>query len=677
MNNPLLKPFDNKFGSAPFDLIKTEHFLPALREAISEAKKNIENIKANNDAPSFENTVLALEEADDKVGTISTIFFNLHSAESNDDLQAVAKEFSPLITEFYNDIILDEDLFQRIKTIYESANKVSMDHESFRLLEKNYKNFVRNGANLNEEDKKKLREIDNKLSTLKLKFGDNVLKDTNDFELLITNADQLKGLPESAMEAAHEAAKEKGKEGYLFTLDFPSYYPFMTYLENRDLRKQMYMAYTTRAFKGGETDNSENIKQIAALRHQRANLLGYETHADFVLEERMAGKPEKVKSFLEDLLEKAKPFAAKELTELQDFANQNGGTDKLENWDVSFYFEKLKKQKFSIDDELLKPYFKLENVINGIFKIAKKLYGLNYKPVEGVPVYHQDVKVYEVVDDNNEHVGLFYADFFPRAGKRNGAWMTSYRDQRNFRGINQRPHVSIVCNFTKPTSTKPSLLTFNEVTTLFHEFGHSLHGILANTKYPSLSGTNVYWDFVELPSQIMENWAFEKECLDLFAEHFETGEKIPEEYIKKIKESANFHEGRGTLRQLSFGLLDMAWHAADPSGVKDVEEFETQAMAPASIMDKVPGTNMSVSFGHIFAGGYSAGYYSYKWAEVLDADAFEFFKEKGIFDFEVATKFKNTVLSKGGSEDPMELYKQFRGHEPSADALLKRAGLTN
>jgi Zn-dependent oligopeptidase len=675
MNNPLLMPFDNKFCSAPFDKIKTEHFLPALKEAIDMAKKNIKDIKENKEAPNFENTVLALEVADDLVSTISTIFFNLHSAESNDELQNVAKDFSPLITDFYNDIILDEELFKRFKTIHEQIDKLGLDHESERLLEKNYKNFVRNGANLSEEDKKKLREIDNKLSTLKLKFGDNVLKDTNDFELLITDKEKLKGLPESALEAASEAAKEKEKQGWLFTLDFPSYYPFMTYLEDRDLRKQMYMAYTTRAFKGGETDNRNIIKEIALLRHQRAKLLGYNTHADFVLEERMASQPEKVKSFLGDLLEKAKPFAEGELKELQEFASQNGGPDKLENWDVSFYFEKLKKQKFNIDDELLKPYFKLENVIEGIFDIAKELYGLTYKPVEGVSVYHPDVKVYEVVNENNDHVGIFYADFFPRSGKRNGAWMTSYRDQRNFGGNNQRPHVSIVCNFTKPTSTKPSLLTFNEVTTLFHEFGHSLHGILANTKYPSLSGTNVYWDFVELPSQIMENWAFEKECLDMFAEHFETGEKIPQDFIQKIKDSANFHEGRATLRQISFGLLDMAWHAADPSGVEDVEQFEEMAMSSASLMEKVKGTNMSVSFSHIFAGGYSAGYYSYKWAEVLDADAFEHFKEKGIFNSEVSEKFKTFILSRGGSEDPMELYKKFRGHEPTPDALLKRAGL--
>jgi len=675
MNNPLLMPFENKFCSTPFDQIKTEHFMPALKEAIEVAQKNIKDIKENSETPSFENTVLALEVADDLVSTISTIFFNLHSAESNDELQNVAKEFSPLITEFYNDIILDEKLFDKIKSLYEQIEKLGLDHESRRLLEKNYKNFVRNGANLNEEDKKNLREIDNKLSTLKLKFGDNVLKDTNDFELYISDKEKLKGLPESALEAAAEAAKEKGKEGWLFTLDFPSYYPFMTYLEDRDLRKQMYMAYTTRAFKGGETDNREIVKEIALLRHQRAKLLGYDTHANFVLEERMASKPEKVKSFLEDLLEKAKPFAEGELKELNEFATQNGGPEKLENWDVSFYFEKLKKEKFNIDDELLKPYFKLENVVSGIFDVAKKLFGLTYKPIEGVSVYHPDVQVYEVLNENNDHVGLFYADFFPRAGKRNGAWMTSYRDQRNFNGDNQRPHVSIVCNFTKPTSTKPSLLTFNEVTTLFHEFGHSLHGILANTKYPSLSGTNVYWDFVELPSQIMENWAFEKECLDMFAEHFESGEKIPQDFIQKIKDSANFHEGRATLRQLSFGLLDMAWHGSDPSNVEDVEKFEELAMGPASIMEKVKGTNMSVSFSHIFAGGYSAGYYSYKWAEVLDADAFEHFKEKGIFNSEVADKFKNSVLSKGGSEDPMELYKKFRGQEPTADALLKRAGL--
>lgn len=676
MTNPLLSPFDNKFNSAPFDKIKNEHFLPALKEAILEAKGSIEKIKSNPENPTFNNVILALEESGKNVGTIASVFFNLHSANTNEEQQEIAKEFSPLLTEYSNDVALDEELFSKIKTVYESSKKESMDIEDWTLLDKSYKSFSRNGALLDSKGKDKLRSIDQESSKLKLLFGDHVLKDTNDYMMVLEKEDDLKGLPESAVEAAFETAKEKGKEGkWVFTLDYASYLPMITYSEVRELRKEITLAFSQRAFKGGETDNREIIKKIANLRHERANLLGYKTHSNFVLEERMAKTPEKVYEFLDEILKKAKPMAEAEMKELQEYSTKNGGPSKLEKWDYMFWAEKLKKERFSIDDELLRPYFSLEKVIDGVFQVAKKLYGLTYTRSKDIPVYHEDVMAYEVTNEKDGHVGLFYADFFPRAGKKNGAWMTSFREQKNIEGKFQTPQISIVCSFTKPTPTKPSLLSFNEVTTLFHEFGHSLHGMLSNTKYESLSGTNVFWDFVELPSQILENWAYEKECLDLFAEHYETKEKIPEDLVKKIKESSSFHEARHTLRQVSLGLLDLAWHNQNPEGIDDVEMFENEATASAELMPTIPGTNVSCSFGHIFAGGYSSGYYSYKWAEVLDADAFEYFKEKGIFNKEVADSFKDNILSKGGSQHPMDLYLKFRGKEPSSEALLRRGGL--
>ncbi|MCA0933481.1 M3 family metallopeptidase [Lutimonas saemankumensis] len=674
MNNPLLKEFTTAFGSAPFTSIQNDHFVPAFKSHIAEAKQTVDEIINNTEVPSFDNTLVPLEFSGNQLNRVSSIFFNLNAAETNEEIQKIAQEVSPLLSEFANDISLNENLFNRIKQVYDKKETLDLNPEQQMLLEKNYKAFVRNGANLNEEDKKKLREIDKKKSKLGLKFGENVLAETNKFELIITREEDLSGLPDGVREAAKMRANEKNKEGWLFTLDYPSYIPFMTYADNRTLREQLSMAFGSRGFQKNEYNNEKIVKEIVALRHDRARLLGYESHAHYVLEERMAETPKKVNTFLSELLSKAKPAATKEFKLIQDLALEDG-IENLEKWDSAYYSEKLKKLKFDLDDEKLKPYFKLENVIEGVFKIANRLFDLNFKPVSNVDTYHKEVKTYQVSDSKGEFVALFYADFFPRKGKRNGAWMTSYKPQWKKGDDNSRPHISIVCNFTRPTETKPSLLTFNEVTTLFHEFGHALHGMLANTTYPNLSGTSVYWDFVELPSQILENWCFEKEALIMFARHYKTDEPIPMELVKKIKDSSNFLEGIATLRQLSFGMLDMAYHSKDPVRIKDLKEFELEAFGSTQLYPDVKENCMSTAFSHIFQGGYSAGYYSYKWAEVLDADAFEAFKEKGIFDKSVAAKFKENILSKGGTEKPMVLYKRFRGKEPSPDALLKRAGL--
>ncbi|RIV46776.1 M3 family metallopeptidase [Flagellimonas pelagia] len=671
MNNPLLEPFEQ----APFSKIKNEHFKPAFLQAMDDARKEIDEIVDNPEPPTFRNTLEALDFAGQQLDRISSIFFNLNSAETNEEIQKIAQEVSPLLSEFSNDIILNQGLFERIKTVYEQRDSLELTPEQYTLLDKKYKSFSRNGANLNETDKKRLREIDAELSKLKLKFGENVLAETNKYELLITDEEDLKGLPEGTVEAAAQLAESKEKKGWLITLEYPSYIPFMKYAENRELRKKLSIAFGSKGFHNDELDNQQNVLKIVNLRFERANLLGYPTHADFVLEERMAETPAKVLEFLNELLTKAKPAAEREFTELETYAKELDGIDCLEKWDSAYYSEKLKQKLFNLDDEKLKPYFKLENVINGVFLVAEKLFGLKFKEVTNVEKYHPEVKTYEVYDDANNFISLFYADFHPRPGKRDGAWMTSFKSQYTLNGKNSRPHISNVCNFTRSTSTKPSLLTFNEVTTLFHEFGHGLHGMLANTTYPSLSGTSVYWDFVELPSQVMENWCYEKEALELFAHHYETGELIPMELVEKIKESANFQEGMATVRQLSFGFLDMAWHGKDPTNIKDVKAYETEAFKSTNLFPETPETCMSTSFSHIFQGGYSSGYYSYKWAEVLDADAFAYFKENGIFSREIANKFREHVLSKGGTENPMELYKRFRGAEPNIDALLERAGL--
>ncbi|EMS35144.1 Dipeptidyl carboxypeptidase Dcp [Mariniradius saccharolyticus AK6] len=673
--NPLLAPFDTPFETAPFDLIKEEHYLPAVPQAIQMAKKEISQIKEE-PLPDFENTIVALERSGQKLNTISAIFFNINSAETNDRIQALAREISPLLTAHSNDILLDEALFQRIQQVYEQREALTLTEEMKTLLDKTYKAFVRNGARLNPEQKGRLRQIDQELSQLGLKFGENVLAETNRYDLVLEKEADLAGLPQAIIEAAAQAAEEKGKKGkWIFTLAFPSYIPFMTYAENRSLRKELFVAYNTKCCKGDALDNQQHIKNMLSLKHERAQLLGYKNYAEFILEERMAKSPKQVKEFLLDLLAKAKPKAELEVDELAQFAKKSDGLEKLEKWDFAFYSEKLKKERYAIDDELLRPYFKLENVIEGVFETAHKLFKISFEENTSIPKYHPEVTAYEVKDRDGKHLAVFYADFFPRPGKRNGAWMTSYRGQKILNGTNQRPHVSIVCNFTKPTKTKPSLLTFNEVKTLFHEFGHALHGMLANGTYESLSGTSVYWDFVELPSQIFENWCYEKECLDLFAKHYETGESIPESLIEKIKKAANFQQGYQTVRQISFGLLDMAYHGTSPNEIGDIAAFEAERMKETQLLPEVTGTLMSTSFSHIFQGGYAAGYYSYKWAEVLDADAFAFFEEKGVFNSEVADSFQRNILAAGGSEHPSILYRRFRGRDPKPEALLKRAGL--
>ncbi|MFT6934439.1 MAG: oligopeptidase A [Maribacter sp.] len=670
--NPLLTAFD----TAPFSKIKNEHFKPAFLRAIEDAREEIETITSNTAVPSFKNTIESIEFSGQQLDRISSVFFNLNSAETNEEIQKIAQEVSPLLSEFGNDVTLNEELFNRIKSVYEQKDRLHLSVEQNTLLEKRYKSFSRNGANLSEDKKKRLREIDAEASKLKLQFGENILAETNRYEKHITNENDLDGLPEGAKEAATQLAKSKGKEtGWLLTLDYPSYIPFMKYAQNRELRKELSMAFGSKSFKGDELDNQENVLKIAKLRLERANLLGYKTHAHFVLEERMAETPEKVHSFLNELLKKAKPAAEREFNQLEKFAKDLDGIDQLQKWDSSYYSEKLKQELFSLDDEQLKPFFKLENVIDGVFQVAQKLFGLQFEEVYDIDKYHEEVKTYRVYDLEKNFISIFYADFHPRAGKRDGAWMTSFKSQWKKDGENVRPHISNVCNFTPSTATKPSLLTFNEVTTLFHEFGHGLHGMLANTTYPSLSGTSVYWDFVELPSQVMENWCYEKEALELFAKHYETEKVIPMELVQKIKESATFQEGMQTLRQLSFGLLDMSWHGTDTTSIKDVKAYETKAFAGTNLYPDTPETCMSTAFAHIFQGGYSSGYYSYKWAEVLDADAFAYFKQKGIFNKEVASKFKEHVLSKGGTENPMVLYKRFRGAEPKVEALLERAGL--
>jgi len=672
--NPLLDKFKTLYTTAPFKYIENIHFKPAFEEAIDLAKNEIDSIITKTEEPTFENTIVSLEFSGQILDRVSSIFFNLNSAETNDEIQKIAQEVSPLLTQFSNDIILNEKLFEKVAYVFNNRTKINLTKEQHTLLEIKYKSFIRNGANLNEIQKEELREIDKKLATLKLQFGENVLAETNDFELNIENNDELKGIPESALESAATLAKEKNKKGWVFTLDYPSYIPIMTYAENRDLRKKMALAFGAKSFQNNTFDNQKIVLELTSLRFKRAQLLGYKTHAHFVLEERMAENPENVQEFLKDLLNKAKPAAEKDFSALKTIA-QKDEIEDIQKWDSAFYSEKLKQQLFDLDQEKIKPYFKLENVIEGVFFVSEKLFDLVFEEIDSIDKYHPEVKTYKVTNTSGEYIAILYADFFPRKGKRNGAWMTSFKGQWKNDTENSRPHISIVCNFTKPTETKPSLLTFNEVTTLFHEFGHALHGMLANTVYPSLSGTNVYWDFVELPSQLLENWCFEKEALNYFAKHYVTGELIPQEEIKKIKDSSNFMEGMQTLRQLSFGMLDMFWHGQDPSNINDVKKLELEAFESTNLFPDVKENCMSTSFSHIFQGGYSSGYYSYKWAEVLDADAFELFLEKGIFNKETAQKLKTHILEKGGTEKPMELYQKFRGKKPNTNALLKRAGL--
>ncbi len=674
--NYLLKKFDTKFETVPFSKIKNEDFLPALQEAIKEAKSKIQVIKQDKSSPNFHNVSEALECVDRRINIISNAFFNLHSADTNEERQKIAKEISPVITEYSNDVSLDQALFQKLKAVFDQRSTLKLNPEQMTLLEKQYKNFVRNGALLSPEQKEEVRAIDKRLSDLSLSFSENTLEERKQFALWIEDEKDLSGLPASVRDMARSQAKEKGRpSAWYFSLDFPSYMPFMTYADNRKLREKMFLAQGSLGIKDNKYDNRPVILETVKLRHQRAQLLGFPTHAHYVLAERMAQSPELVEKFLKEIQIKARPFAEKDINELKQYAKKCDGLSELCRWDMAYYAEKLKKERFNVDDEMLRPYFKLENVIAGAFQVAEKLYGLQFIEDREIETYNPEVHVYRVLDRQQKMLGVFYADFFPRAGKRSGAWMTEFRGQSKSSGQDIRPHISIVCNFTKSTSERPSLLGLDEVLTLFHEFGHALHGLLSDVYYESLAGTNVYWDFVELPSQIMENWVYEKECLDLFAKHFETGEKIPADLISRIKRSMNFQEGRMTIRQIGISLLDMAWHTTLPEKISDVQSFETKILQPIEVLPLAPETNSSGSFSHIFSGGYSAGYYSYKWAEVLDADAFECFKDKGIFNPEVATRFKSAILSRGGSEHPMILYKNFRGKEPTSDALLKRAGL--
>ena len=674
-DNPLLGTFNTPHEAAPFDQIKTEHYMPAFAEAIRQGEADVEAIKSNTEAPTFENTIVALDHVGELLNRTSGIFFNLLESETNDDLQNIAQEVSPLLTKFQNDISLDPVLFARVKKVYEQKESLGLNTEQMTLLENSYIGFVRRGANLSDTDKEKFREISTGLSKLSLTFGENVLKETNAYELHITDKNQLAGLPEGALEAAAGKAKDKGKGGWIFDISMPSYLPFMKYAENRELRKELYLAYGSKSFKGNEFDNQENVKRIAGLRLEQAKLLGYKNYADYVLERRMAMNPAGVYGLLNDLYQASYNVALHEKKEIQEYANTLGFEGKIMPWDWTYYSEKLKVKKFDLNDEMLKPYFELNSVVDGVFGLATDLYGITFKPNKDIPVYNDEVTTYEVFDADGKFLSVFYTDFHPRASKRGGAWMNDFKGQWKVNGTDSRPHVTIVMNFTRPTETRPALLTFDEVETFMHEFGHALHGMLANSTYPSLSGTNVYRDFVELPSQIMENWATEKEFLDRFAKHYQTGETIPAELVQKIINSQNYLAGYLSIRQLSFGYLDMAWHTLEAPYTGSVKEFEESAWKKVQIFPVVDEVCMSTQFGHLFAGGYAAGYYGYKWAEVLDADAFSVFKQKGLFNKEVADSFRKNILEKGGTEHPMTLYKRFRGHEPTVDALLERSGL--
>tara|TARA_S200000501_G_scaffold176707_2_gene166372 strand:+ start:5843 stop:7864 length:2022 start_codon:yes stop_codon:yes gene_type:complete len=673
LENPLLHSFETPYKSIPFSKIKAEHYIPALKENIKNALQNIDKVAQQSAPPSFENTIEALQNAGNLLKRNSSILFNLNNAETSKAIQEVTQKTSPLLTKFQNDVRLNQNLFERIKTIYENREAENLSVEQLTLLKKEYKGFTRNGALLNDYEKDILREIDIEKAQLSLSFGENVLADSNSFEHHITDESQLKGLPDEVKEIAAETAKSKNKEGWIFSLDYPSYIPLMTYAEDRTLRQKMSNAFGRRGFQDNEQNNTAIILRLIELRKKRAKLLGYESHAAFVLEERMATSERNVKSFLEDLYEKAYPWAQSEWKEMEKFAIDNLGLSVIEKWDTAYVSEKLKLAKLDLDEQKLKPYFSLENVKAGVFDIAGRLYGLSFKKNTAIEGYHPEVEVYEVYNRVGIFYALLYTDFFPRPGKRNGAWMTSFRGQK----AGQRPHISIVCNFSKPTTRTPSLLTFQEVTTLFHEFGHALHGILANTTYEGLSGTNVFWDFVELPSQIMENWCYEKDALKLFARHYETDELIPIEYIYKIKKIAHFQQGLQTLRQLGFGFLDLSYHSNMATEIKNIKAHESQILKRVQFLKDYPDSCSSTAFSHIFQGGYSAGYYSYKWSEVLDADAFELFLEKGIFDPKTAKSFEDNILSKGGTEHPMTLYRRFRGKAPDPKALLKRARLVD
>ena len=673
MNNPLLLPFETPYQAAPFSKIKPEHFLPAIEESIRLAKEELEELLSQPQTPTFQNTFPPLDTLGESLNRNTSLLFNLNASETTEGIQKAAQLAAPLVTDFQNALRLDSRLFDRIKFVYENTDRSTLNAEEQTLLEKKYKGFTRNGALLTEAGKKRLRSIDSTLAKHSLSFGKHVLADTQAYFLHLTQEEDLKGLPKQVIEAAGIMAQHKGLEGWVFTLDFPSYVPFITYAENRSLRKKMVLAHGKRGFQNNKNNTISLIIEIIKLRKERAELLGYSSHASYAMEERMAESEERVHSFLSLLYDKAAPAANKEWNALEQLAQTQLEGEPIQKWDTAFLTEKLKQKQLDLDEQELKPYFELTQVLKGLFAIVGQLYGLNFSFSKKIEGYHPDVQSYEVTNDKGAFVSLLYMDFFPRSGKRGGAWMTTYLSQNKKR----RPHVSVVCNFTPPTKTTPSLLSFQEVTTLFHEFGHALHGMLANTTYASLSGTNVYWDFVELPSQLMENWCFEKAALEGFARHYQTGKTLPENLIVKLKKKAQFQQGLQTLRQLSFALLDLSFHKDQANEIEDVKDHEMKVMAPFQRTPSIPENIICTAFSHIFQGGYAAGYYSYKWAEVLDADAFEYFKEQGILNPKTAKEFASSILSKGGTEHPMKLYKRFRGKEPNIEALLNRSGLIN
>ena len=677
MENPLLTESSNPYGAPAFDKIRNEHYLPAFKAGIEEAKAEIDAIVANPDAPDFRNTIEALEYSGRTLDRVSAIFYNLMEADTDDRMQEIAEEISPLMTEYSMYVSLNKPLFERVKAVYMKKDSLGLATDQERLLEETYRSFARNGANLSDENKEIYSGYAEELSLATLQFSKNVLAATNAYTLHITDSTDLAGLPGYVVDMAALAAKERGLEGWVITLDYPSFGPFMKFSSVRDLRKEVYTAYMTRAV-GGEYDNTGIVKKIVDLRIRMSDLLGYGTYAEYALEEKMAKTPGTVNSFLKELLDPSLPYAEKEVEDILAYAKENGfGDDVLQAWDFSYWSEKYREARYALNEEQLKPYFRLESCIAAAFDLANRLYGLTFTEMDNVPVYHKDVKVYDVKDADGNHKALFYADFFPRASKRGGAWMTEFRGQSICNGVEERPFISIVTNFTKPTETDPSLLTHGEFTTLLHEFGHSLHGILAEGRYPSQTGTSVPRDFVELPSQIMENWAFEPEFLDTFAKDYRTCEVIPDSLVRKIVASKNYLAGYSQVRQLQYGIMDMAWHTLTELPEENTVDFEAKVMAPLSVVPAVPGTAFSPSFSHIFAGGYAAGYYSYKWSEVLEADAFSLFKEKGIFSREVAASFRDNILSRGSSEDVSVLYRKFRGHDPEPEALMEKLGLTS
>ena len=671
--NPFLEPYNTPHHTPPFHLIKVEHYEPAIREGMKEQNEEIDAIVNNAEKPNFQNTIVALERSGSLLERVTTIFGNLLSAETNDEMQELAEKMMPLLAEHNNSISLNEKLFARIKAVYDRKDQLTLNGEDSMLLQKTYDGFIRSGANLQGEAKEKYRRLNTELSVLALRFSQNLLKETNNYELSLTTS-QLEGLPESMLESYAQTAKEKGKEGNIITLDAPSFVPFMKYCKDRTLRQQLYMAYNTQCTHDNEYNNMDIIKQLVNIRMELVQLLGYSNYAEYVLKKRMAETEESVYQLLNQLLEAYSPTAHQEVKEVEALAKKLEGKDfEMKPWDFGFYSHKLQMEKYNLDAEMLRPYFQLDKVIDGVFGLANKLYGITFKENKEIPVYHPDVKAYEVFDKDGSYLAVFYADFFPRKGKQGGAWMTEFQGQWiDHKGKNIRPHVSVVMNFTKPTEEKPALLTLGEVETFLHEFGHSLHGMFANTRFESLSGTNVWWDFVELPSQFMENYAIEKDFLRTFAFHYQTGEPLPDELIERIMKSRNFMAAYACLRQVSFGLLDMAYYTQEKEFTADIMPYEKEAWKKAMILPQLQETCMTVQFSHIMAGGYAAGYYSYKWAEVLDADAFSVFKKNGIFDQKTAQSFRDNVLSKGGTEHPMVLYKRFRGQEPTIDALLER-----